>query len=49
MSAGGKFLGVVLLIFSILVVRRTTPLGAFIMIVGLTALACCMCWKRSRR
>ncbi len=49
MNAGDKFLAVAMLIFSILVVRRVTPLGAFLMIVGLLALAYYMCRKRYRR
>ena len=49
MSAETKFLGVALLIFSILVVRRVTPLGAFLMIVGLLALAYYVCRNRYRR
>lgn len=42
MSADTKFLGVALLIFTILVVRRVTPLGALLMIVCLLALAWCV-------
>ena len=49
MSAGDNFLAIALLIFTILVVRRVTPLGAFLMIVGLLALACRVCRKRYRR
>ena len=49
MNAGDKFLVVAMLIFSILVVRRVTPLGAFLMTVGLLALAYYVCRNRYRR
>ena len=49
MNAGDKFLVTAMVIFCVLVVHRVTPLGAFLMIVVLFALAYHMCRKRYRR